>query len=62
MPEFGSAPAVDEAEPAIVVAVPVMEAVMPSILALFESGAPSTMTAVPRLFIAVASAVRRLRV
>ena len=37
---------------------PFIAAVMPSMLALFDIGAPSTMMAVPRLFISLAFAVR----
>ena len=60
-PEFGTEPALNVDVPAIVVEVPFMAELMPSMLALLDTGEPSMIMAVPRLFMSLPAAVRRLR-
>ena len=61
IPEFGTEPDSKVALPAMVLAFPVIAAVIPSMLALLDIGDPSMMIAVPRLFMDEATAVLRLR-
>ena len=60
-PELGTEPALNVELPAMVVAVPFMAVVIPSMFALLDTGDPSMMMAVPRLFMSLPEAVRRLR-
>ena len=60
MPPAGEAPPADTDVPAIGDETPFMDAVMPSMLALLDMGAPSTMMAVPRLFMSLPFTDRRV--
>ena len=60
MPPVGEAPPADTEVPAIGDDTPFITAVMPSMLALFDIGAPSTIIAVPRLFMSLPLTERRV--
>ena len=60
MPPLGVAPPAEVEVPAMAEDTPLMVAVMPSMLALLDRGAPSTMMAVPRLFMSLPPTDRRV--